>query len=78
VSNQPGIVNQLVDALNRLVRPGVTGWLLGGFIGYWKLPEPGAIDPYWQSAFYLVLTFWFGGRMLLKDLPAAIKAIRGR
>lgn len=75
--NNPGLVNQLVDAANRCIRPGVTLWLVGGFVGWWKMPQSDAIDPYWQTTFTLVLTFWFGGRALLKDLPAAIKAIRG-
>lgn len=67
----------LVDGLSRLVRPGVTLWLVGGFIGWWPLPRPGAIDEYWQNVFMLVLTFWFGGRAILKDLPAAIRLMRG-
>lgn len=78
VSNQPGLVNQVVDAANRLVRPGVTLWLAGGFIGWWKMPDAGSIDPYWQNVFMLVLTFWFGGRALLRDLPAAIRLMRGK
>lgn len=77
VSNQPGFVNQVVDATNRLIRPGVTLWLCGGFIGWWTLPKPGFVDPYWQNVFMIVLTFWFGGRALLKDLPAAVRAMRG-
>lgn len=77
VSNQPGLINQVVDAANRTVRPGVTLWLVGGFVGWWSLPQPGLVDPYWQNVFMIVLTFWFGGRVLLKDLPTAIKAIRG-
>ncbi len=78
VSNQPGLINQLVDATNRLIRPGVTLWLMGGFVGWWKFPDPNTIDPYWQNVFILVLTFWFGGRAIVKDLPAAIKAWRGK
>jgi hypothetical protein len=66
----------LVNACNRAVRPGITLWLVGGFVGWWQLPPPDDIDPFWQQAFLIVLTFWFGGRMLLKDLPAAIRAIR--
>lgn len=77
-SDNPGAFNQLVDAASRLVRPGVTMWLIGGFVGWWKLPEPGAIDPFWLNAFMLVLTFWFGGRAILKDLPQAIRLIRGK
>ena len=66
----------LVDGTSRLVRPGVTLWLVGGFIGWWKLPDPGLIDPYWHNIFMIVLTFWFGGRAILKDLPAAIRLMR--
>jgi hypothetical protein len=65
-----------VDGVNRAIRPVVTLWLMGGFIGWWKLPSPGSVDPYWQTIFTIILTFWFGGRAILKDLPAAIKAIR--
>lgn len=76
--NEPGLINQIVDSANRLIRPGVTLWLIGGFIGWWQLPASDALDLYWQNLFMLVITFWFGGRTLLKDLPAAIRAIRGR
>lgn len=78
VSNQPGLINQLVDAANRLIRPGVTLWLIGGFIGWWNLPKSEAISEYWQNIFLIVLTFWFGGRAILKDLPTAIKMMRGK
>jgi hypothetical protein len=78
VSNQPGFINQIVDAANRLVRPGIVLWLVGGFIGWWSLPRAEAVDPYWQNIFMLVLTFWFGGRAIVKDLPSVIKAMRGK
>ena len=78
VSNQPGLINQLVDAANRLIRPGVTFWLIGGFAGWWTLPSQDALPEYWQNVFVIVLTFWFGGRAIVKDLPAAIKAWRGK
>ena len=68
----------LVDGLSRLVRPGVTLWLVGGFIGWWPLPRTEAVSEYWQNVFMLVLTFWFGGRAILKDLPSAIRAMRGK
>jgi hypothetical protein len=67
----------LVDGVSRLVRPGVTLWLIGGFIGWWPLPETGTISEYWQNVFLLVITFWFGGRAILKDLPAAIRMMKG-
>jgi hypothetical protein len=68
----------LVDGLSRLVRPGVTLWMIGGFIGWWPLPKTEAISEYWQNLFMLVITFWFGGRAILKDLPAAIRSMRGK
>lgn len=66
----------LVDGVARLVRPFVTFWLIGGFIGWWVLPRVETISEYWQNIFMLVLTFWFGGRAILKDLPAAINLMR--
>ena len=72
------IFDIFVDGISRLVRPGVTVWLMGGFVGWWKLPDIGTVDSYWQSIFTLVITFWFGGRAILKDLPAAIKLMRGK
>lgn len=68
----------LVDGMSRLVRPGVTLWLVGGFIGWWTLPRIETISEYWQNVFMLVLTFWFGGRAILKDLPSAIRMMRGK
>lgn len=66
----------LVDGLSRLVRPGVTLWIIGGVIGWWNMPE--MLPEFWQNVFMLVLTFWFGGRAILKDLPAAIRSMRGK
>ena len=70
--------DSLVDGFARLVRPGVTLWLVGGFIGWWPLPRTETISEYWQNVFMLVITFWFSGRAILKDLPQAIKAMRGK
>lgn len=68
----------LVDGTSRLVRPFVTFWLIGGFVGWWVLPRVEMISEYWQNVFMLVITFWFGGRAILKDLPAAINLMRGK
>lgn len=64
-----------VDIVNRWIRPGMTLWLIGGMSGWWELPNTGSIDPVWFQIFLIVVTFWFGGRVLLKDLPAAVNAI---
>ncbi len=77
--------DSLVDGLNRLVRPVVTIWVFGGVSGAWRLPDMTKVDPFWASIFLVVLLFWFGGRLLLKDLPAglakmalAVMAARGK
>jgi len=70
-----GTIRDVVDAYNSFIRPGITTWLVGGFMGWWQLPQPDAIDPFWLNIFMIVVTFWFGGRVLLKDLPNAVNAI---
>lgn len=69
-----GLFNDLVDGANRLVRPVVSFYLLGGLARWWVLPELSIVDPRWVAAGSVVLTFWFGGRMLLKDLPQGMAA----
>jgi len=69
------IVNVIVDAVSRAVRPGVTIMLLGGIFGWWTL------DVSTQSPIVLgwgetVIVFWFGGRVLFKDLPSLIAFLR--
>lgn len=71
----PGFFNQLVDAFNRLIRPGVTFYLFGGWVGWWVFPSIEAMPSFWQSVSLLVLTFWFGGRVFLKDAPALLASL---
>lgn len=67
--------NTSVDMVNRWIRPFVTIWLIGGLSGCWKLPDTSTVDPVWFQIFIIVITFWFGGRVLLQDLPKAVGAI---
>lgn len=62
----------LIDVISRLPRPYITFWLVGGFSGWWSLPDPSGVHPFWLNVFYLVITFWFGGRTLFRDLPKAV------
>ena len=62
------LIDVLVDAAARLVRPWVTIHLLGAFFGYWVL-SPVDLTPFQESMVYLVFTFWFGGRAIMKDIP---------
>lgn len=72
-----GFLNSVVDAANHAIRPWVTIELLLRWFGYRPFPSIAGVDEFWTSATMLVLTFWFGGRVLLKDLPATVRAIRG-
>ena len=58
-----------VDALSRLVRPVVTFWLMGGLMGFYTFQDIKNIPPFYQSLIVIVLTFWFGGRAIMKDVP---------
>lgn len=70
--------DSLANGLNRLVRPLTTLGFLGGLFGLWQLPQTGDTDPMVLTWIGIVMTFWFGGRALLKDLPAAIKYLRSQ
>ena len=70
------IVDGIVNGINRLIRPWVTVTVLGSLFGYWELPPPDSIDPqYWVMA-KIILGFWFGGRMVMKDLPSMVRSLR--
>jgi len=67
----------LVDGIARLIRPTITIWVTGGMMGVWRLPDISLVPPFYQQVFWTILTFWFGGRALLKDLPKAVMYTRG-
>ena len=69
--------DSMIDGFARLIRPGMTTWICGGFIGWWELPKPDSVDPFWQSVFWVILTFWFGGRVIMKDIPKMVAVLRG-
>jgi hypothetical protein len=69
------LANTSIDLFNRLVRPGVTVYYIGGFADWWKLPDTTKVDPVHFQIFLIIITFWFGGRVLLKDLPNTVFAI---
>jgi len=76
IGNVPGLFNDIVNAINRLIRPGVTIGLLGGVVGFWELPATGSIDPVILGWTEMVLIFWFGGRALFKDLPSLLTYVK--
>lgn len=72
------IVDALVNGVNRLIRPWVTITIIGSLFGYWDLPPPQSIEPEYWVMVQVVLGFWFGGRLVTKDLPIAIGLMRAR
>ncbi len=69
-------VDVIVDAANRLPRPLITFWIIGGLMGLWPLPATGQIDPVMLNIAWTVVSFWFGSRAIFKDIPKAIQTIR--
>lgn len=70
------ILDALVNAVNRIIRPGVTIGLIGGLLGWWDLPDPETFDPTYFRMAEIVLVFWFGGRFLTKDAPAIYSKVK--
>ena len=70
------VVDAIVNGINRLIRPWVTITVVGSLFGYWELPPPQSIDPQYWVIVQGVLGFYFGGRMLFKDIPTAIKFLK--
>lgn len=74
-----GKFDSFVDKWHRAIRPAIATWAI--LILFGVLPPPDhwqAIpQPVWEMVL-LVITFYFGGRTLVKDLPAAIAAMRKR
>jgi hypothetical protein len=69
------LINIVVDAIARMIRPGVTILLIGGVFGWWSVATQ-TLDPVvlgWGEA---VIVYWFGARTLFKDIPSLIKAIQ--
>lgn len=62
-----------VDGMNRLMRPLMTIWAVGGLAGGWDLPSTDTVDPVMMNIIWTIVTFWFGSRTIFKDIPNAIK-----
>jgi hypothetical protein len=67
----------LIDGWHRAIRPTVATWCILQLFGAIAPPKHLAnIPPEIWSIIMLVLSFYFGGRVLLRDLPAAIQSLR--
>ena len=66
----------VVNGVNRLIRPWVTITVIGSLFGYWNLPPPQNVAPAYWIMVQIILGFWFGGRLVTKDIPAALGYLR--
>lgn len=62
----------LVDGMNRSVRPFITYWVMGVLFKWWEAPNTETIDPIILNIMWTVITFWFGSRVIFKDVPNAV------
>ena len=67
----------LVDGVNRLPRPAFAIWAFGELVGWWNVAIA-SVSSEKMQLIILIITFYFGGRAILKDLPAVIKALRSK
>lgn len=66
--------NAVIDGLNRLVRPVFTFWVFGLLVGILEPPATWVTwPPMLWNIVWTIVTFWFGSRLLFKDVPAMYK-----
>jgi hypothetical protein len=70
------IVNVLVDAFSRLIRPTVTVLMVGGVFGWFDV-QTKSLDPTVLSWGGLCIGYWFGVRTITQDIPTLLKAVKG-
>jgi len=67
----------VIDGINRLPRPIITFWVVGILFGWIGEPQHlASMNPVLLNIVWTVITFWFGARMVVKDIPAVLKSLR--
>lgn len=61
-----------VDGVNRLIRPVITIGVISIIFGWVEQPDLDNIHPVILEVTLIVISFWFGGRFVVKDLMPAI------
>ena len=69
-------VDVIVDGMNRLVRPLMTYWVVGILWGWVRPPDLSNIHPMMWNIIWTIITFWFGSRLIFKDIPALISWVK--
>lgn len=66
-----------IDGVNRSVRPFLTYWAIGMLMGWWDTTVNwDKIPPMAWNIIWTIVTFWFGSRVIFKDIPLAVKAFQ--
>ena len=67
-----------IDGLNRSVRPLFSFWVFGVLVGLLSTAHLSGIPPMAWNIIWTVIGFWFGTRMVFKDIPEALKAWKSK
>jgi len=78
--NGNGILRRIADAVNMMVRPTMAFFIMGAvggeLMGYWEI-NTGGIDASLKDWFEWTMSFYFGQRAIVHDMPKLIKNMRG-
>jgi hypothetical protein len=74
--NHESWVDIFVDAMNRLPRPLIGGWVICILFGWVEPTHLESLSPLTMNIVWTVVTFWFGSRVVFKDIPKAIAAYK--
>ena len=67
----------VVDAWSRIPRPAFATWAFGLLVGWWDQPAHiNQLNPVLLNIIWTVVTFYFGARVIIKDIPAAIVLLK--
>ncbi len=69
------LLGRFVDLINHIIRPGYFIYLTLGGMGLAKLPSEDSMGVKMWTIYVIVVTFFFGGRALVKDILPGIKDI---
>lgn len=79
--NGNGILRRIADAINMMVRPTmaffIMGMVGGELMGWWEHISTAGIDADLKDWFEWTMSFYFGQRAIVHDMPKLIKNLRG-
>lgn len=79
--NGNGILRRIADAINMMVRPTLAFFIMamvaGELMGWWEHISTSGIDSDLKDWFEWTMSFYFGQRAIVHDVPKLIKNLRG-